>query len=83
MNQARTRQLLQDIELEIVHLQRVDTVPAIDWSLLVAAFHGLSEYMALGPEPETRPCPACGKPGRRNATVCGYCWTKTPPPMEG
>lgn len=79
MSQTKTRQLLHNIESEITRLRGVETAPAVDWSHLLAAFNDLTADMALGPEPETRPCPACGRLGRRNATVCGYCWTKTPP----
>lgn len=78
MNQTRTRQLLNDIRVEIKHLQTLETVPAINWSVLIGAYDSLDGYLALGPEPETRPCPVCGKLGRKNATVCGYCWAKTP-----
>jgi hypothetical protein len=28
----------------------------------------------LGPEPDVYPCPSCGKPSRRDARRCGYCW---------
>ena len=79
MNQTRTRQLLQDVQSEIKHLQGVETAPVIDWTILTGAIDGLGDHLALGPEPETRACPVCGKLGRRNATVCGYCWAKTPP----
>jgi hypothetical protein len=38
------------------------------WALLVQA-------LALGPEPELRECPHCGKMGMLEATRCGFCWT--------
>lgn len=79
MSQTKTRQLLHTIELEITRLQGAKTAPAIDFAPLKGAFNKLTDYMALGPEPITRLCPTCGKPGRKNATVCGFCWTKTPP----
>ena len=37
------------------------------WASLVQA-------LALGPEPELRECPRCGKMGMRAATRCGFCW---------
>jgi hypothetical protein len=43
------------------------------WAALVAA-------LALGPAPELRDCPSCGKAGMRAATRCGYCWLALIPP---
>lgn len=39
----------------------------------------LVEALALGPEPELRDCPVCGRSGMRAATRCGYCWAKLVP----
>ena len=36
----------------------------------------------LGPIPEVRDCPHCGRVGMRAATVCGHCWKKLPPLVE-
>jgi hypothetical protein len=36
----------------------------------------LVELLALGPEPELRPCPHCNKLGLKAATRCGYCWNE-------
>jgi hypothetical protein len=47
---------------------------------LLASFSDLVEQLALGPEPEVRRCPVCQHIGMREATVCGYCWTKLTPP---
>jgi hypothetical protein len=84
MQHTKTRQLMAGVEHEISVLRGLDpvTTVAIDWTGLGQAFADLSKHMALGPEPETRPCPACGQLGMRNATVCGYCWTKTPPQVS-
>lgn len=41
---------------------------------------GLVELLALGPAPEVRSCPSCGKQGLRAATRCGYCWAELTPP---
>lgn len=38
----------------------------------------LQDKLALNPEPKTRSCPNCGRLGMYNATICGFCWTKTP-----
>ncbi len=40
----------------------------------------LVDRLALGPAPELRDCPSCGKSGMRAATRCGFCWTKLEPP---
>ncbi len=39
----------------------------------------LVDALALGPAPELRDCPSCGKSGMRAATRCGFCWTKLAP----
>ena len=45
-----------------------------DTPLLQDAWHELGAALALGPEPETRICPACGAIVMREATRCGHCW---------
>jgi hypothetical protein len=47
---------------------------------LVASWAELVEYLALGPAPDLRTCPACGGSGMRLATVCGHCWGRLVPP---
>lgn len=44
----------------------------ISWGELV-------KLLALGPEPLYRRCPVCNRIGMREATLCGYCWTKLDP----
>lgn len=39
----------------------------------------LSVQLDLGPEPELRDCPACGRSARREASRCGHCWATLPP----
>lgn len=46
--------------------------PRAVWDRLVLA-------LDLGPEPEVRACPGCGKLGMRAATRCGYCWSPLAP----
>jgi hypothetical protein len=46
---------------------------------LQASWAQLVGFLALGPAPELRDCPACGRPGMAAATVCGHCWTKLTP----
>lgn len=42
---------------------------------LQEAWQELGTALALGPEPETRVCPACQATVMRAATRCGHCWT--------
>jgi hypothetical protein len=46
------------------------------------AWDRLTVALALGPRPEQRDCPFCGKSGMRAATRCGYCWSALSPPSE-
>jgi hypothetical protein len=82
MDQTKSRQLLAAVKDEIAGLKCLDpvTTVTIDLAPLEMAFSKLSSHLALGPEPETRACPACGGLGMRSATICRYCWAKTPPP---
>ena len=43
-------------------------------------FSRLVKLLALGPEPAVRDCPSCGRKVMREATLCGYCWSRLPPP---
>ena len=49
---------------------------------LLESWAELVEALALGPEPELRDCPVCGRRGMRAATRCGYCWAKLTPLPE-
>jgi hypothetical protein len=51
--------------------------PATD--SLRTAWAVLLDILALGPPPELRACPVCGRNGMRAATRCGYCWTPLAP----
>lgn len=39
-----------------------------------AHWQDLVDLLALGPEPELRSCPACGRRVMRAARRCGFCW---------
>ena len=41
---------------------------------LGGSFSRLVQMLALGPEPEVRNCPQCGKEAMIAATLCGHCW---------
>lgn len=71
------RAIVRKIDRELADLPRPAT-PALeelraDWAELI-------ERLALGPAPELRACPSCGRIGMRGATRCGYCWMKLVPP---
>lgn len=74
------RALVGRIEHDLADLpspeQRVLEQLRRDWAQLV-------ERLALGPAPELRECPVCGRAGMRAATRCGFCWTKLAPPPQG
>jgi hypothetical protein len=59
------------------HVMRDDPHARSEW--LIASWVKLVELLALGPAPETRACPVCRGVGMREATRCGYCWTKLAP----
>jgi hypothetical protein len=80
MQNTHKRELIKTIESEIERVGSLTLATgSVDVSVLKGAMAKLVEALALGPEPETRDCPKCGRKGMRAATVCGYCWTKTPP----
>ncbi len=45
---------------------------------LRTSWERLVTWLALGPAPQLRDCPKCGRSGMRDATLCGYCWEKLP-----
>ena len=51
-------------------------------SSLARAWSRLVTILAVEPRRATRACPRCGELGMRDATVCGYCWSKLVPPAE-
>lgn len=50
---------------------------------LVTSWATLTDLLALGPPPETRPCPFCQHPCMRLATRCGNCWHSLQPLTPG
>lgn len=79
---SRLRTTVATLEREISRLPRrvADDATRSPPNGLLASFTDLVEQLALGPEPDVRPCPVCGRIGMRAATLCGYCWTKLTPP---
>jgi len=71
------RTLVAAVERDVSRLQadHHDASAALSksWAELVA-------WLALGPAPQVRNCPQCGKTVMLEATTCGYCWTHLTPP---
>jgi hypothetical protein len=66
-------------------VERVDALVAAAGTPegLREAWGKLAVALALGPRPERRVCPFCGKTGMREATRCGYCWRALLPAADG
>ena len=77
----RLRELVAavDHELSILSGRVMGEDPAKGQSRLSSSWAALVERLALGPAPELRRCPVCARFGQRDATRCGYCWTKLSP----
>ncbi|MEZ4403540.1 MAG: hypothetical protein R3B06_26185 [Kofleriaceae bacterium] len=67
---TRLRTLIASVEREMAA-----TPPSAE---VRTAFTALVDQMALGDEPEMRPCPACQAPCRVAASRCGFCWKDLP-----
>ncbi len=65
-------------------VERVEALVAAPGSPagLPEAWDRLTAALALGPRPERRKCPFCGKSGMRDAIRCGYCWRALPAPAD-
>jgi hypothetical protein len=77
---SRMRTLVASIEHEMAG----DVSVGAGATRLRASWKELVTLLALGPEPEVRHCPTCGRVGMRDAARCGYCWedlsVSSPPP---
>ncbi len=76
MQYTKKRNLIAAVGTEIKKLSEAQ--PTLDVSAAMAALAELESDLGYGPEPETRACPKCHRLGIKQATVCGFCWTKTP-----
>jgi hypothetical protein len=81
---SRMRTTVATIDRELARLRKEGTSGngesvlaglTVPWAELVA-------QLALGPEPAVRECPSCNGIGIREATLCGFCWTKLEPPPK-
>jgi len=71
------RALVDAVERDVSKL-RADQHEAS--AALAQSWAALVEWLALGPAPEGRNCPHCGKRVMLEATTCGYCWAHLTPP---
>ena len=54
---------------------------ADDQQALTSAWGLLLQHLALGPAPDTFPCPHCSRAIMRAASLCGYCWSRLAPTL--
>jgi len=74
------RALVATIDQEMSRsLGPAESVKNLSTDELRSSWAKLVELLALGPAPEFRECPVCQHIGMRDATRCGYCWTKLSP----
>jgi hypothetical protein len=75
------RTVVATIDREISDLSRQATIEACRTATdeLLSSWTRLVQLLKLSPAPELRECPVCKHSGMREATRCGYCWTKLPP----
>src|SRR5437899_2219184 len=74
------RAIVATIDREMSHLSRpAESEGNRTTDELRSSWAELVELLALGPAPEVRECPVCKHMGMREASRCGYCWTKLSP----
>jgi hypothetical protein len=76
MDDHKTRKLIAGVQSEIARLGEAvrGGAGASEANDVRSAFRALVDHLAIGPEPETRACAACGRSIMRDATRCKYCW---------
>jgi hypothetical protein len=79
MDQEKLQGAMEEVDREIVNVARSADGQA---SALGRAWSRLVTILAVEPRRATRACPRCGELGMRDATVCGYCWSKLVPEVE-
>jgi hypothetical protein len=75
MDQQQLRALVATMQARVAAAV-TPTATADEKGELTRAWDSLVNHLALGPAPDTHPCPRCGREIMRAATVCGYCWAK-------
>lgn len=78
---ARLRPLVTAIDQKMSRLEH-GTMPLTGSAMgeIFESWSALVDVLSLGPAPELRECPECGRSGMRAATRCGFCWAKLTPP---
>jgi hypothetical protein len=77
---SHLRSVVMAVEREVSHLKQVmPRESAVLTDGLIENWENLVALLALGPEPQYRPCPFCDNLGIRSATRCVSCWEKLPP----
>ena len=84
MEHTELRKCISDVEKHLGALDEGATQEerTREGAALRAAWARLVAALALGPEPETRSCPHCGRTIMRDATRCLHCWAKRTPPAK-
>src|SRR5690349_15159796 len=78
---AQLRRIIAAIDQEMLILsgQVMRDDPHATADRLLGSWATLVQLLAVGSAAETRVCPVCSHTGMRDATRCGYCWTKLSP----
>lgn len=77
MERTELRTSVAEVEQKLAALSAAHSPTEADLTALRASFSRVVAQLALGPEPETRACPTCGKRIMRDATRCMHCWAKS------
>lgn len=81
-DQERLRALVARVE-ESVTRNAQPGIAESDRKTLTKAWGDLAAYLDLQPPPEVRACPRCGHEIMRAATLCKFCWAKSPGSVDG
>lgn len=77
---SQLRSIIMAVDCEMSHLkQGANGESSVLTDRLTENWEKLVALLALGPEPEYRPCPFCDNLGMRSATRCVSCWSNLPP----
>jgi hypothetical protein len=79
---ATLHEIVASIDAELVRLSAIpESIPTSSIFELQASFAALVRLLALTPPPSVRRCPSCGRQVTRDASRCGFCWTKLVAPV--
>jgi len=77
MYQRDLRGLVATMQTQVTSATAPAATTAEEKQALLRTWDSIVKELALGPEPATRNCPTCSREIMRDATLCGYCWTKS------